>query len=313
MYYVKKILSLTVTVILITMLAFFAFSIVPGDAAVLKLGTEASEGQLEALREEMGLNDNVAVRYVRWAKGVLSGDFGESSYYNMPVSELISEKLAITLWLSLLAIIMMIIISVPLAIFCAKHENGIADRMILTINQILMAVPSFFMGMLIILIFGLTLKLFRVGGYVSYKTDFKGFLYYLLFPAMAIALPKIAMVVKFLRSNIVKEKNKDYVRTLRAFGTPEGKILRGNVLKNALIPTITFLGLVIAEVLAGSVIVEQVFGIPGLGRLLVSSVSTRDYNVLQAIVLYIGCAVVTVNFLVDISYHLADPTVRKRQ
>ncbi|MGN0164890.1 MAG: ABC transporter permease [Lachnospiraceae bacterium] len=312
MYYVKKLVSLITTILIITMLAFFAFSIVPGDAAALKLGTNATEEQLEALREEMGLNDNVAVRYVRWLKGTLTGDFGESSYYNMPVSELAGEKIIITLWLSLLAIIMIILIALPVAILASKKENGIVDRLISVTGQTLMAVPTFFMGILIILVLGLILRAFTVGGYVSYKTDFGGFLYYLLFPALAIAIPKIAMVVKFLRSNIIKEKNKDYVRTLWAFGTSEKKILWKNVLKNALLPTITFLGLVIADVLAGTVIAEQVFGIPGMGRLLVTSVQTRDYNVLQAIILFIGCTVVLLNFLVDISYHIIDPTVKNR-
>ncbi len=313
MYYVKKLLSLTATVILITVLAFLAFSVIPGDAAVLKLGTDATEEQVEALREEMGLNDGVAVRYARWAKGVLSGDFGESSYYNMPTAELLGEKTVTTLWLAALAIIMIIIISVPLAIISSVRENGIVDRIIQFAGQICMAVPSFFLGVLIILVLGLTFKVFTVGGYVSYKDDFGKFIGYMIFPAMAVAVPKIAMTVKFLRSSLIKEKQKDYVRTLRACGTPEFKILAFDVLKNALIPTVTFVGLIIAEVLAGSVIVEQVFGIPGLGRLLVMSVQTRDYSVLQAIVLYIGCTVVTVNCLVDISYHLADPTVRNKR
>lgn len=312
MYYAKKTISLVLTIVLITVLSFFAFSIVPGDAAVLKLGTDATPDQLETLREEMGLNDNVAVRYGRWLKGVFQGDLGESSYYNVPVSELLGEKVVVTLWLSLIAIIMIIIISLPLAILASKKENGFIDRLISVTEQTLMAIPSFFLGMLIILILGLTLRIFTVGGYVSYKENFGEFIYYLIFPALAIAIPKTAMVVKFLRSNIIKEKNKDYVRTLRAFGTSERTILWKNVLKNALMPTITFLGLVIAEVLAGSVIVEQVFGVPGLGRLLVSSVQNRDYNVLQAIVLYIGTAVVLVNFIVDASYHLIDPTVKNK-
>jgi peptide/nickel transport system permease protein/oligopeptide transport system permease protein len=309
MYYVKKIASLLLTIFLITLLAFLLFSIIPGDAAIVSLGTEATSEKIEALREQMGLNDNIFVRYGRWILGVFQGDFGTSTYYRVSVSSLLSERLPVTIWLSIISTVIILVVSLPLGVLASKKEGGLVDRIILIISQTIMAIPSFFLGMMIILVFGLILKYFSVGGYISYKEDFFGFLSYMFYPALAIALPKSAMVIKFLRANILKEKKKDYAKTALAIGASEGRVLLKHVLKNSLIPTITFIGVVIAEVLAGSVIVEQVFGIPGIGRLLVFSVTVRDYNVLQAIMLYIGTAVVLVNFVVDILYHIVDPRV----
>lgn len=304
MYYVKKLLSLCATVVLITILAFFSFSIIPGDAAAIKLGTDATPEQIEALREEMGLNKNVVFRYFDWIGGVLQGDFGESSYYNIPVSELLGERIAVTLLLSLISIILIVAVSFPLAMLGAKKEYGAVDRAVVIGSETMMSMPSFFVGLLIMYIFGVTLNMFTVGGYVSYKEDFAGFMHYMLFPAITIAIPKSATLIKFLRSNLIKEKNKDYVRTLRAYGTSEGRILWGHVLKNAMIPTITFIGLIIIEVIAGSMIVEQVFSVPGLGRQLCVSIGHRDYNFVQAIVLFLGVTVVVINFLVDLLYRL---------
>ncbi len=310
MYYIKKTLSLAVTILFITMAAFFLFSILPGDAAIVSLGTEATEEGLEALREEMGLDRNPVERYADWLGGVFKGDFGKSTYYKIPVSELISERIQITFYLAILTLILIILISVPLAIIAARFKGSTVDRIILALCQILMAVPGFFLGIILIFVFGLILGIMDVGGYVSPHLDFSAFLQYMIYPALAIAIPKSAMIIRFLRSNILHEKDKDYVRTARAFGASENNVMYRHVLKNAMVSTITFLGVVAAEILAGSVIVEQVFGIPGLGRLLVSSVGVRDYNVLQAIMLYIGCTVVVVNFLVDMLYHLADPTIK---
>lgn len=309
MYYVKKIASLLLTIFLITLLAFLLFSIIPGDAAIVSLGTEATSEKIEALREQMGLNDNIFVRYGRWLLGVFQGDFGTSTYYKVSVSSLLSERLPVTIWLSIISTVIILVVSLPLGVLASKKEGGLVDRIILIVSQTIMAIPSFFLGMMIILVFGLILKYFSVGGYISYKEDFFGFISYMFYPALAIALPKSAMVIKFLRANILKEKKKDYAKTALAIGASEGRVLLKHVLKNSLIPTITFIGVVIAEVLAGSVIVEQVFGIPGIGRLLVFSVTVRDYNVLQAIMLYIGTAVVLVNFVVDILYHIVDPRV----
>lgn len=309
MYYVKKLASLLATILLITMLAFLAFSIVPGDAAIVSLGTEATPEAIEELREEMGLNDNVFVRYGNWLLGAVQGDFGRSSYYKMPVKELIADKIGVSIWLAALSLIIIIIISIPLAIAATIKPDGLVSKIIMNINQVCMSMPAFFLGMLVILVFGLWFSVFEIGGYVDISEDAGAFFSYMFFPALAIAIPKSAMVVKFLRSNIVTQLKKDYVNTVCMTGASKIRVLFCHVLKNSLVPAITFIGVIVAEIMAGSVIIEQVFQIPGLGRLLVQSVGTRDYNVLQAIMLYIGTAVVSVNFLVDLLYHIVDPTI----
>ncbi|MDD6102555.1 MAG: ABC transporter permease [Clostridiales bacterium] len=312
MYYVKKSVSLLATILLITMLTFLAFSIVPGDAAIVNLGTEATPEAVEALRGEMGLNDNVFVRFGRWFTGAVRGDFGLSTYYKVPVSDLISERIGISVRLAVLSLVIILFLSVPLAVLCTIKPDGIVGKIIMIINQICMSIPAFFLGMIVILVFGLWFAVFDIGGYVDVSENAYGFYSYMFYPALAIAIPKSAMVVKFLRSNIISELKKDYVNTLYMTGAGRVRVLLVHVLKNSLVPAITFLGIIAAEVMAGSVIIEQVFQIPGIGRLLVQSVGTRDYNVLQAIMLYIGTAVVTINFLVDLLYHVVDPTIDRR-
>ncbi len=309
-YYIKKLAGLIATLLLITLLSFIAFSVIPGDAAILKLGTNASEEQLAALRKEMGLDQNVVIRYFIWLGHALTGNFGTSSYYNRPVSSLIMEKLPTTLLLSLFALILVVVISIPLSLISMKKENGLIDRLAKAGSRVMMSIPSFFLGILIILLFGFHFKVFKIGGFIAPGKNFAAFLSFAFFPALAIALPKACQTMIFLRTNLIKELNKDYVKTLRATGVSRGRILLRHALKNAMLPTLTFIGLVAAELLAGSVIIEQVFSIPGMGRLLVQSISSRDYNVTQAIVLYIGCLVVIINFVVDMLYRKFDPTVK---
>ena len=206
--------------------------------------------------------------------------------------------------------VLIVVISIPLSVYTVKHENGMVDKVIMVLNQVLMAVPPFFSGILITFVFGILLKWFVPGGYVSYDTNFGGFLGYMIFPAIAIALPKIAMTVKLFRSSLLQEKKKEYVRTAYSKGNNTRGVLYGHILKNALIPVITFLGMVLTDMIAGSIIIEQVFNIPGLGRILLTSISNRDYPVVEAIVLCIAVLVIVVNFLVDVLYHVIDPRMR---
>ncbi len=310
-YFVKKLITLILTLLLISLLTFAAFTVIPGDAAVSKLGTDAGAEQVEELREEMGLNDPLPVRYVNWLTSALQGDFGESyQYSSYTVAELLSTRLPVTVLLAVMAFLMILVISVPLGIFSALHAGRWIDTLINQISQFIMAVPAFFLGLLMTYIFGIVLKWFQPGAFVHPSEDFWGSVRYLIFPAFAVALPKTAMVIKFLRNSILSEVNKDYVRTARSKGAGDLRILYGHVLKNALLPVITFLAMVIAEILAGSIVVEQVFDLPGMGRLLITSISARDYPVVQAIVIYITTVVVVINFIVDLVYQLVDPRVQ---
>lgn len=309
-YYLKKIISLIMVLFLIMLLTFIAFQVIPGDGALSRLGVDATEEAIEALRESLGLNKSMPERFFSFLAGAVRGDFGNSYQYSKPVSELLAARLPVTVWLAVLSILMILIVSVPLGLLCSRKENGIADRIITLLTQALMAVPAFFLGIIITLVFGLILKWFAPGGYVGPKENFSAFLRYLIFPAVAIAVPKIAMTVKFLKTSVIRELKLDYVRTARMKGNTEHAVLWRHVLKNALIPVITFMGMVIADVLAGSIVIEQVFNLPGVGRLLVVAISNRDYPVVQAIVVYIASVVLIVNFIVDLLYQKIDPRVK---
>ena len=305
----KKFLIMLVTLLAVSFLVFLALSIIPGDAATNMLGTQATQESIEALREEMGLNDPFFVQYFRWLFGCLKGDFGTSYSYHMSVSSLIMDKLPITITLTLFSFIIIFVVSIPLGVFIAKHSGGVIDRVLTVLNQIIMSIPAFFSGIIITLVFGLILGLFTPGGFVSYKTDVAGFLGYLIFPSIAIAIPKISMTVKLLKESILEEYKKEYVRTAYSRGNSTTQVLYKHVLKNAIIPVITFLGMTLADIVAGSIVIEQVFGIPGIGRILLTSISNRDFPVVQAIIIILAVIILVINFIVDIIYHKVDPRI----
>lgn len=309
-FYIKKIITLIITLLFVSLLTFIAFQVIPGDSAVSKLGMDATEEQIEALREALGLNRSIVERFFSFIVGVFRGNFGSSSQYNLPVTKLIQERLPVTVWLAVLSIAFVIILSITLGILCSRKENGFLDRIFTLISQLCMAIPPFFLGILLTLLFGITLKWFVPGQYVSPEENFTKFIGYLIYPALAVSIPKIAMTVRFLRSSIIRELNLDYVRTAKSKGSTKQRILWIHVLKNALMPVITFMGMVIADALAGSIVIEQVFNLPGIGRMLVVAIANRDFNVVQAAVLYIAAVVIIINFLVDLLYQTLDPRVR---
>lgn len=305
----KKFVALLITLLLISFLVFLTFAIIPGDAAMAQLGTEASPERLEALREELGLNRPFLQRYIQWLLAFLQGDFGTSYKYNVSVQSMIVSKLPITVTMALISFLMMIVVSLPVGIYTAKHNGKWIDRCITVLNQVVMAVPHFFMGILLTYVFGLVFKLFTPGNFVSYDVDFGAFLAYLIFPCIAIALPKTAMSVKLIKSACLQEAGKDYARTAYSKGNNTNKVLYRHVLQNAMIPVVTLWGMTLADMLVGSIVIEQVFNIPGIGRILLTSISYRDYPVVQAIIVLIACVVVITNFLVDIIYQLIDPRI----
>ena len=253
MKYIGKKLSTTlITLLCISFLVYLAFDVIPGDAALAALGTDATPESLEALREQLGLNRPFLQRYVAWLFDFIRGDFGMSYKYQMPVAEMIGSKLPITIIMAVISFFIMIAISLPVGIYTAKHSGKLTDRLIMAVNQVMMSVPHFFMGIMITYLFGLILKLFTPGGFVSYETDFGGFLAYIIFPCIAIAIPKIAM---------------------------------------------------------GSIVIEQVFNIPGIGRILLTSISYRDYPVVETIIVLIAFVVIVTNFFVDLIYQLIDPRI----
>ncbi len=309
-YVTKKVCTLIITLFIVSLLAFLAFQVIPGDPTTDMLGTEATEEARAALRAELGLDRPLHIRYFEWLFNFVRGDMGTSYSYRIPVSDMLSDKLPITFILTIMSFAFTVVLSIPLGILAGSARSKVMDVIITTIDQITMSIPAFFIGILACFIFGNIFALFVPGDFVSYKESWGACLAYMVLPALSIAIPRVAMTVKMLRSSILSESNKDYVRTAHSRGNHRVSILVRHVLKNALIPVITFLAVSAAEIMTGSIIIEQVFTIPGISRLLLTSISSRDFPVVQAIVVIIAAWIVIVNFVADLLYQLVDPRIR---
>jgi peptide/nickel transport system permease protein len=306
----RKTFAMIITVFLVSIITFFAFELIPGDPVLAKLGINADQAQIEALREELNINKPLAGRYISWVSGIFTGDMGKSIRYDMDVNDIIGQRFSVTFQLSIMSIIIIIIFGIPLGILAAKYDDNIFGFLISFITQIGLAIPSFWAGILLIYLFGLILNLFTAGGYVSWSQNPLESIKSLFLPALAIAIPNIAVVIRYLKSSILEEKDKDYTKTALAKGLSSNQVLIFHILRNAIIPVITILAMIIAKVLAGSIVIEQVFTIPGMGRLLINAISTRDLPLVQGLVFYISIIVVMINFLVDIVYKFIDPRIK---
>ena len=309
-YALKRILQFVLTMVIVSLLAFVAFDMISGDPATALLGTEATPEKIAALREEMGLNRPLLVRYGEWLTGFFTGDLGTSYVYHQSVWEIIAPKIAATLLLSLVSFVMIVLVSIPLGLLSARRSGGALEAVGSSFNQFCMAVPPFFTGMILSYVFGILLKWFMPGNFPSLSTDLGGAMRHIFFAAIAISIPRIAMTVRMLKSTIQAEMRKDYVRTAISRGNDRSAVLRRHVLKNALVPVVTFLAQTMAEIVAGGIVVEQVFAIPGLGRMLVSSISNRDYPVVQAIVVILALWVVLSGAVADLINQRIDPRLR---
>lgn len=308
--FLKRLGLLALTLLLVTVFAFAAFSIIPGDPTSAILGTEATEEQIAALRTRLGLDLPLWQRYLNWVTGFVTGDLGESYNYEMPVTQLLAPRIPVTLTLAAIAFVLILLISLPLGILAARWSGGVIDRTLTVLNQIAMSVPNFILGIGLTYLFSLVLRWFTVGQF-SADLSAGAYLRYLFFPALAIAVPKSAMVVKMLRGAILEELGSDYVRTAYSKGNTRTSALRRHVLRNAMIPVVTFLAMAVADIVAGSIVVEQVFAVTGVGQMLVTSIGNQDYPVVQAIVVLIGTVVVVCNFTADLLYRVMDPRLRE--
>ena len=309
-YACRRILMLLVTMVIVSLLAFAAFDLISGSPAEIMLGTQATEERVAELEAELGLDRPFPVRYLSWLAGFFTGDLGTSYSYHQPVWELIAPKVGITLCLSLLSFLLIAAVSIPLGLWAARRSGGPLDAAGTVLNQLCMAVPPFFTGVLLSWVFSITLHVFVHGQFPDMGSDPGGALGYLFFAAVAIAIPRIAMTVRMLRSTIQAEMRRDYVRTAISRGNDRAGVLRRHVLRNALVPVVTFLAQTMAEIVAGSIVVEQVFAIPGLGRMLVASIGRRHYPVVQAIVVILAFWVVLSGTAADIVNQRIDPRLR---
>jgi len=307
----NRIVITLITLLLVSILSFASFHLIPGDAALLSLGTEADEAQVAVLREEWGLDKSIPEQYISWLVKFVTGNLGNSTRFRgTAISELIKDRLPITFTLALISLFFIILIAVPISLLPMKQKPGVLDSLVNTWTALNISMPGFFLGVLFIWIFGLVLRLFIPGAYVDYRTDMPGFLSYMIFPGLAIALPNAAILVKFLRASILREWSRRYVRTARSKGADRKRTLRKHILKNACLPALTIFGMIIGEVFSGSIVMEQVFSIPGIGRLLIASISSRDYIMIETLVIYITFVVILANTVVDIAMQIIDPRIR---
>ncbi len=309
-YVLKRIGMLVVTMLLVSFLTFLAFELISGDPARSMLGTNAPSYQVDALRHELGLDQPFFLRYFKWLTGFFSGDLGISYSYRQPVWDLIGSKLMITILLSLISFALIVIISIPMGIFSYQWGGGPFEWIRTSFNQLCMAIPPFFTGILLSYVFGILFRVFSPGDFPDlYEEPGAAFLH-LFFGAICLSIPRIAMTTRMMRSTIVSEMNKAYVRTAISRGNDRRSVLVTHVLKNSLTSVVSFLGQTMAEILAATIVVEQVLGIPGLGRFLVLSIAQRDYPVVQAIVVILAFWVVLAGTLADLINQSIDPRLR---
>ena len=309
-YFIRKLGIMVLTLFIISMVTFWLFHIVPGDPAAMILGTSASQEQLENLREELGLNRPLQEQYVEWISGSLHGDFGKSIQYRKPVAKLLKGKLSVTLTLGAMAMTLVIIFGIFLGVFTAGRKHVLSEQILNILNILGISFPGFFLSILLIWIFGLSLHWFNPGKFVSFSRDPAKFFEFMIWPAIAIAIPQICILSKYIRTAVIDEARSDYVRTARSKGSTKNRILYVHVLKNAIVSVVPLIGMIVSGIFSGSIVVEQVFGIPGIGRLLIASVSARDYPTVQTLVMYIAILILVVNFIVDILIQILDPRIR---
>lgn len=305
----RKLITMMVTVLIVMVITFLVFEILPGNSAVIRAGTNATEAQIEAMEIEMGLHRPVIIRFGSWILGLFKGDLGESWSFDRPVMSLILGRFTVTLGLTIYTMVLAVLISIPIGLYTGLNRHNNKGFFAGLTTQVGMAIPSFWLGLMMVLFFGLALRLFTPGRFTPFTRNPLLWFYQMLFPALALAIPRIAVLVRYLHSAIGEQYESSYVTTARSKGVKEKSILKEHILKNSLIPMLTVLGILIAEIIGGSIIVENIFNLPGLGRLLITAISSRDFPLIQGMVLFISISVIVTHTILDIIYGKIDPRI----
>lgn len=306
-----RLCSLAASLAVASVVVFLALEVVPGDPAAYMLGMNASPEAAAALRGELGLDAGPVRRYLDWAGGMLAGDFGISYTYRTPVAGMILDRLQVSLPLALYALALSILIGIPVGVWAAARRGTLADGGVMAGTQLGIAVPNFWFAMLLVLVFAVKLRWFSAGGFPGWDAGALPGLRALTLPAVALALPQASILARIMRSALLDTLGEDFIRTARAKGLTRGQVLRRHAFRNALIPVLTLIGLQFSFLLAGAIIIENVFFLPGLGRLVFQAISQRDLIVVESVVMVLVFAVIAVTFLVDIAYTIADPRLRR--
>ncbi|HYQ61076.1 MAG TPA: ABC transporter permease [Desulfatiglandales bacterium] len=309
-YILNRLVYLIPVVFFMSLVVFSFIHLIPGDPVDSMLGFEATDQARTALRQELGLDRNILVQYGSWAGKLLTGDFGKSIVSRKPVLSLILEKFPATLVLAIAATAVAVFLGLLFGTFAASRRNSIMDLAALTLALFWVSIPSFWLGILLILIFSLTFPVFPSMGYGSILKDFLTGLYYLTLPALTLGAVEAGALTRMTRAEMIEQLGKDYVITAMAKGLPRRVVLYKHALRNSLIPVVTFIGLQLGTLLGGTVVVEQIFAWPGVGRLVIEAIFARDYPMVQGIVLFYAVIFIVVNLLVDISYTFLNPQIR---
>ena len=308
----RRLAAALVTLMLATVVVFAVVEVLPGDPALVMLGTDARPDTLAALRAKYGFDQPLLTRYWQWIGGLLTFDLGASHAYGTPVSKLIGDRLQVTLPLGALALSWAILVAVPLGVYAAWKHGKAGDWGVIGFTQIGISLPNFWFGIVLVLLFAVTWQIFPAGGFPGWKQDPAKSVLSLILPALSLSLSEIAILARVTRSAMLDTLREDYVRTARAKGAPESVVLFRHALRNAMIPVTTVAGLIAGFLIAGAVIIESVFRLPGVGQLVYDSINNRDLVVIKNVVVLFTILVLTVNLLVDLAYALLDPRPRAR-
>ncbi|MFD1911550.1 ABC transporter permease [Halodurantibacterium flavum] len=311
-YVLNRLISLVLSLLLASIVIFAVIEVIPGDPAAYMLGMNAAPETVAALRRDLGLEAGPLARYLGWVTGLLSGDFGTSYTYRVPVADLITARLGVSLPLTLYAMLLSTVIALPVGLVAAARRGRATDYGIMGVTQLGIAVPNFWFAMLLVLIFAITLRWFPSGGFPGWEAGFWPNITALTLPAVALALPQASILARVMRSAVLEVLDQDFIRTARAKGLSRPQAIRRHALRNAMIPVLTILGLQFSFLLAGAIIIENVFFLPGLGRLIFQAITQRDLIVVESVVMLLVFAVILVTFLVDLAYAAIDPRLRRR-
>jgi peptide/nickel transport system permease protein len=309
-YFVKRFLILLLTLILVSIAIFVVLLVIPSDPAQIILGIHATPETLQALRHKLGLDRPVILQYLGYMKSLAMGDLGHSITYDVSISSLIFSRLQVTVPLAILSMIFAILLSIPMGIYSSLHRNRVGDYGITVLSQIGLAVPAFWAGILLILLFAVNLHWFPAGGFHSWQVDPLKTLKSLFLPALSLGFVRAAVLTRMTRSSMLEVLGEDYIRTARSKGLPKRMVVYKHAFRNAIIPVVTIVGLQAGDLLAGAIIIENVFHLPGVGRLVFEAIGQRDLPVIQGVVLLIAMVIVVLNFIIDITYRYLDPRIR---
>lgn len=311
-YAVKRLVSLTLSLIAASVAIFCVIEIIPGDPAAYMLGLNVADDTVAALRAELGLDQPAIFRYLDWISGMAVGDFGVSYTYREPVADLVAERMWVSLPLTLYALALSTLIAIPAGLLAASRRGRAADYGVMGVTQLGVAVPNFWFAILLVIVFAINLRWVSAGGFPGWEAGLWPALRALTLPAIALALPQASILARVMRSSLLDTLDEDFIRTARAKGLSRTQALWRHALRNALIPVLTIIGLQFSFLIAGAIIIENVFFLPGLGRLIFQGITQRDLIVVESVVMLLVFAVIIVTFLVDLAYAWVDPRLRRR-